>query len=547
MTHNREPHLLLRFASQRPFLTSLSGSVLCLLCFPPFGWWPLAWFATLPFIALIATPDFQAKRPMRSIWFAGLLYWAAETYYISIPHPALYIAWGMLFSYLSVYPVLFVWIGRKIVHDQKLSVLIAAPVVFTMLEWVRAHMLTGFGFSMMANSQYEVPIVLQVCDVAGGYGLTFLMLLFATGVFQFVSRRRVSGIVVSAGVLAIVFGYGYLQLERFDKMAGKKLDVAIMQGNVDTRFPSTEAELKQYREQLFREYLELQTEWHRINNWPVPELVIWPEGKYPIPHMIARDESSVARERQDFRIYHGMIYRELVENKKWTEAPRLPTMIVGTNTIDMDQDKTYNSALLIGDRGRVTNTYHKMHMVPFGEFIPFGKWFPFLARITPIGSGFDSGESPKGFQVGEMTGVPYVCFESAVTHLVRESIVYLRASGQEPDFLVNVTDDGWFYGHALLDHHLACNVLRAVENRKPMMVAANTGFSAFVQSDGQILKQGPRRKSDVLRLEMPLKPGKCMYTVLGDWPAVAMAVMCVLAIILPCRKKNPSGEQATNE
>ena len=545
-------HTLLRWASQKPFLTALTGSILMLLCFPPVGWWPLAWIAAVPFVALIVTPEFKAAKPLRSIWFAGLIYWAIETYYIALPHPALYIAWAMLFSYLSIYPILFVWIGRKFVHNQNISVVIAAPIVFTALEWVRAHMLTGFGFSMLANSQYKHPIILQVCDIAGAYGLTFLLILFAAGLFQAIAGKRRTGLVVCIATLAFVVGYGFLQPDPAFQPNRESIDVAVVQGSIDTRFPTSETEARKYQEQLATAYLEQHLAWQRDNQCPRPDLIVWPEGKYPIPHYLPGKDPKFEQVRQEFRAFHEYLFRPMIEHyyiKAPDDAPprfNLPAMIVGTTTLDPDSEDAYNSALLLGQQGQVTSAYHKMHLVPFGEFVPFVKQFPFLAKATPIGSGFQRGKKPVAFRIGEFTAAPNVCFESAVAHLLHESLDYLRSSGHEPDFMVNVTDDGWFYGHCLLDHHLACNVIRAVENRMPMIVASNTGFSAFIQSDGKILQQGPRRKEEILHMDFPLTARRSWYATIAYWPALMMTILCVLAIILPSRaSKKPVDGKAT--
>ena len=113
--------------------------------------------------------------------------------------------------------------------------------------------------------------------------------------------------------------------------------------------------------------------------------------------------------------------------------------------------------------------------------------------------------------------------------------------------MVNVTDDGWFYGHTALDQHLACNVMRAVENRKPLIVAANTGLSAIIDSNGEIINRGGRRRSEVLVSEIPRHPTSALYAKVGDWPVAGMAILCVLAILLPPLKKQNSQSSIRRE
>ena len=517
-------------------MMSMAATILLLLAFPPLGWWPLAWVALVPLVAVIKTPRFETAHPWRSIWFSGWVFWGLQVYYVPMPHPALWVAWLLLFSYLSIYPLLFVWISRKMVHGLGCPALLAAPIVMTAMEWVRAHALSGFGFVMLSNSQYEVPLLLQVCDLFGAYGLTFLMTLFAAGVCVALCGQRLGGLAVSGLVLAFVLGYGFFKLDSIEQSNGSEMHVAIVQGNIDTRFPATEAEMREYGQQLFREYLNLQKEWMQEQAGPAPELFVWPEGKYPVPYVLPGGDEDDASIRENFRTFHSMLYagEEAGFNQ---EDSALPLMIVGATTFDPEKDKQYNSALLVGKKGKVLGAYHKMELVPFGEFVPFSKWFPLLGKMTPIGNGIDRGTQPVAFNINGNMAMPIVCFESASTHHVRESVAYLRSSGKEPDFLVNITDDGWFYGQTALDQHLACNVIRAVENRKPLFVAANTGLSAMIQSSGEIISMGPRRNSEVLDRTLELKTSPSLYATVGDWPVILMTLLCVLAVLLPARKQ----------
>jgi len=141
--------------------------------------------------------------------------------------------------------------------------------------------------------------------------------------------------------------------------------------------------------------------------------------------------------------------------------------------------------------------YDKNHPVMFGEYIPFGKMFPFLEAMSPMNS-IEFGEEFQTYQVNGFTIAPNICFETTVPHLIRRQINELAASGQEPDVMINLTNDGWFFGTACLDHHLACNIFRAIEMRKPNLVCANTGLSAHVNPYGRLQAVGPRRRAEVL-------------------------------------------------
>jgi apolipoprotein N-acyltransferase len=112
--------------------------------------------------------------------------------------------------------------------------------------------------------------------------------------------------------------------------------------------------------------------------------------------------------------------------------------------------------------------------------------------------------------------------------VIRGQVNTLTAEGKEPDILINLTNDGWYWGSSELDMHLACGVFRAVECRKPLLVAANTGFSAWIDADGRIQAQGPRRATDVLIAEPRLGQYHSWYLAHGDW----FAGICLLACVL---------------
>ena len=140
-------------------------------------------------------------------------------------------------------------------------------------------------------------------------------------------------------------------------------------------------------------------------------------------------------------------------------------LLVGTETecFGPSGSRHYNSALLIDPGGKIVGRYYKMHPVMFGEYIPLGTVFPWLYQVTPMRSGLTPGESPQVFDIGGLRMSPSICFESTVPHLIRRQVVELTRRGASPDVLVNITNDGWFWGAAILDLHFHW---RAVPRRR---------------------------------------------------------------------------------
>ncbi len=131
----------------------------------------------------------------------------------------------------------------------------------------------------------------------------------------------------------------------------------------------------------------------------------------------------------------------------------------------------------------------------FGEYMPFVKSVPWLQSLSPLGTSASPGERPKGFMLKNICLAPNICYETVLPHVIRNQLVALRQEGHEPQILVNVTNDGWFWGSSELEQHLACGVFRTVECRRPMVIAANTGISASIDANGRILAEGPLRQT----------------------------------------------------
>ena len=166
----------------------------------------------------------------------------------------------------------------------------------------------------------------------------------------------------------------------------------------------------------------------------------------------------------------------------------------------------------------------------FGEYIPFADRLTWLYSLSPLAMATTPGVQPAAFQVRDVRIAPNICYESVLPHLIRGQINALAAKGKEPDVLVNLTNDGWFWGSSELDQHLACAVFRAVEFRKPFLIAANTGFSAWIDADGRIIEQGPRRAPATILANVRIDHRKSWYLYYGDWPAgVCLAACCVIA------------------
>ena len=214
-------------------------------------------------------------------------------------------------------------------------------------------------------------------------------------------------------------------------------------------------------------------------------------------------------------------------------------LLVGCDTWQLTHatQKTYNAGLLIDPRGTVAARYDKMHRVLLGEYVPWGDRFPRLYDFVPIGRGLTPGTQPASFDVHGVNICPSICFEDTVPHLIRGQVSTLTQRGTRPDILVNLTNDGWFWGSGILDLQLTCAIFRAVELRRPMLVAANTGLTASIDSNGTVRHVLPRRQEGVVVDEVAIRQRTSPYEEFGDWFAGLCLLCCLALAISGCKDR----------
>jgi apolipoprotein N-acyltransferase len=261
-----------------------------------------------------------------------------------------------------------------------------------------------------------------------------------------------------------------------------------------------------------------------------PDLIVWPETSYPYPYVeIAPKLDSAGLERQMKGLGSAMSAAErrsqqdAIRNhlRGWTDQLKV-AMLIGAVTYDHRPDGLlrYNSAILYQPGEAAVQSFHKLHLVPFGEYVPLVETFPWLIALTPYHGGhvpsLSFGPEPKWLALGPYRLAAVICFEDTVPQVVRRFFREAK-DGRHPDLLVNMSNDGWFHGSSEHDMHLAVSVFRAVEHRVPMARAANTGISAIVDGNGRVVESLPKLKEGVLTGVVPLDDRAALYSVWGDW------------------------------
>ncbi len=548
--HQPVPNEPPRTFMSRPWVVGGVANLLIWASFPPLGWFPLAWIAGIAWAMLASDKRPLQRRSYWAIWAVSAVTWAILLEGVGRAFWANYIGLVFIGSYLAIYQVLFVWLTRVAINRWKVSIIVTAPAVWTGLEFVRGYMITGFSMALLGHTQVRLIPLIQLADVCGAYGVSFLVMFVGACVARALPNNERPWswwpAVAAAGAVILTIVYGQSRITTIDSMPPERsLKVALLQGTEDTVLDPETAE--QTASDTFMQYWRLTgkvTEQHNDI-----DLIVWPEGVFSgnVPQLVTEGEVIVPPEAnlspQD--VAKIITQRKRMFDDKTRGIARLvnpvqpdsatashPTyLLVGGDAILLSgaNQKNYNSAFFIHPDGNVAERYDKMHPVLIGEYVPFGEQFPWLYNLMPQPRGLSKGSQPKALVVNGVSLSPSICFEDTVPHLIRRQVRQLAESGHDPDALINLTNDGWFWGSAILDLQLSCAIFRAVELRRPMLIAANTGMTASIDSNGTVLDTLPRRQEGVVISEVPIAKRFSLYEQYGDLFAGICLLFCVLA------------------
>ncbi|PKN28971.1 MAG: apolipoprotein N-acyltransferase [Deltaproteobacteria bacterium HGW-Deltaproteobacteria-21] len=500
-------------------LAVLSGLLLT-LSFPPMKAPWLAWIALIPLLKSIS------GKPGREAFTLGLvaglahyfslMYWIVVVlgHYGGLPLPASIGVLALFCLYLALYPALFALLARGL-QGSRLQIL-GSAALWTSTELLRSKALTGFPWSLLAHSQFSQLPLIQVSDLFGTYAISFLLvssnvllylLLFD---FRSFSRpfRKAEAVAVVV-LLSATLVYGMVRLEQFDSRdeLQKTARIAVVQGNIDQSVKWN----PQYQERTLEIYETLTRRAADFN----PDLVLWPETAVPF---FFQEENELS--------------------KRVAGVSRQPgrTFIFGSPAYGVSKEVTqfYNRAYILWD-GKVHGYYDKIHLVPFGEYVPLKSLLFFVNRLVPAAGDFASGNVLNPLRGPGFSSGILICFEVVFPELARGQVQ------RGADILINLTNDAWFGKTSAPYQHLSMAAFRAVENRRPLVRAANTGISGFIRPTGEITGRSDLFRRDLLTAEVAFGPPQMsLYTRHGDIFALFLFAFSVVQIILNVwyRKQN---------
>lgn len=506
----------------------LTTAVLLWLCYFPVacGW--LIWVALVPLLALVRSSA-RSWRIYFSSWLGAWAFYLAAMQWMRVADPRMYATWIGLASYCSLYFPLALYLIRFLDRRTSLPLVLTVPVVWTALEFVRSTFAGGFAWYMLGHSQHTFLPLIQIADLTGAYGVSFLVAAVNALLFEILWSRhgtrgwlagpdalprwgRIGLLAQGFTILAALVGtamYGFWRLGQDRLTPGPR--IALLQGNLDQRLRNDSAvseDAAKLMERHFRDLADLAAAYQ-------PDLIVWPETSWPYEWLEEEDGPSAQS-------------RAMAEDMA---AQWRTNLLVGANGITLCDRKPrrYNTAILIDRRGKFAGRYDKIHRVPFGEYVPFRDWLPWMSYFAPYDFDYSvwPGEQFTLFPLVDtatnrrFTFGALICYEDTDAEVARP---YGGGDGTAPaDFLLNISNDGWFDGTSEHDEHLAICRFRAIECRRSVARSVNMGISAVIDSNGRVLQpqEPPRLKShgnpDFRVWTVPMQRGNPAELPVSEW------------------------------
>ena len=497
-------------------LAVLSGALLA-LSFPHVGHPVFAWLALVPLLVAVGRSvsllrAFAFGLTTGLVHFTGTLYWISQVLveYGGMSRPAAWIVHALLIAYLAIFPALFALTIGVLCRRLGPAGLLYAPAVWVTTELGRLYLFTGFPWELLGYSQTPALPIAQMASLVGVLGISALVALVNGALAYAVTAgdARRWRPVAAVTVLIIASGtYGAWRIrDGALRVAGTPLRVAAIQGNIaqsDKWNPS-------FRDTILGDYLALT----RQAAAQGAELIVWPEAATPFIF-----ESDAAR---------SDAIRAVARD---TGAH----LLIGSTAITWEPEvRYYNSAVMVDSRGATTGVYHKQHLVPFGEYVPLRRALFFVSPLVEAVGDFSAG---TGSQTLPLAGQPIstaICYEIIYPELVRGFVT--RGSR----LLTTVTNDAW-YGRTSAPHqHFQQATMRAIEQGRFLVRAANTGISGIVDPYGRVMTRTPLFETEVVSADVRLLDGLTLYARTGDVLAYACGLLTVAMLWVTRRRGRAS-------
>lgn len=468
------------------------------LGFAPLGFYPLPLLAMAFWMWML-----RATKPARAIWYGWLfglgafgvgVYWIYISIYLygNASLPLSLLVTFLFVTFLALYPALAAWLSVRFkTGNAGINYLLLFPAAWVSVEWLRGWLFTGFPWLNLGYSQID-SILSSVAPVVGVYGVSWLLLFCAGLLVQVLTFRGGMRIFSLTGVVLVIAGSWSLKQVEWTQPVGEAIPTTIIQGNIaqDLKW------LPEQQQTTLQHYLDLTVQ-HTDSR-----IIVWPETAIPA--------------------YYDQVEESFIEPLRKGLAKKNIGLITGVPVLDRTHWEYYNSIISLDDRGKY---YYKVHLVPFGEYLPLRNVLGSVLSFLPVPEAdFSAGDMNQPLLTA--AGYPFgasICYEIAFGEQLIQALPEAR-------FLVNVSNDAWF-GDSFAPHqHLEMARMRALEAGRYLLRSTNTGISAVIGPQGELMAKTQQFKTATLSENIFPRGGLTPYAKTGNTPVIAGCLLLLLGI-----------------
>lgn len=536
----------------------LSGGIL-VFAFPGWNSNLAVWLWAFPLLAVLwpwRDVEGVKVRPFWRGYLAGLAFFLPNLYWVRHSSRIFggarddsWVGWGPemmglgavigLSAYCALYFGLWAWFTHRCARPRiatltrttwqtsmlhSLATAFLASAAWVACEWLRSTtVFTGFGWNGLGVAMHRNLLLIQAADLVGVMGLSFMPMFVACTAWNMLTRlvlayrgegtckTRVDFTVALVVVLAAA-GYGMVKVTE-TRQDDIKVRAVLIQPNVaqvDAWSGALAGQVYERLNQFTRMYASA-----RDGKSPA-DLVIWPESALPVN---LNDKFGQLPPG-----WHQRYFDSLLSSGDFS-------LLTGTELHNGEGSSHVSAVLFHGDSGN-RQDYNKVHLVPFGEYLPLRTVPPFSFLKGVLPGDFNPGLStePLRLEKPEVQLIPLICFEDTVGRVAR------RFAREGPQMIVNISNDGWFLQSVETEVHLANALFRAIELRRPMVRATNTGVTCFIDTHGRVKSRldDPETGTSFLEgvlpgeVSVPRNGKLTLYARFGDWFAVGLLGICVV-------------------
>lgn len=497
------------------YLQSLMLGAISTLAFAPFNLWPIAILTLTGLIVLIAGKKIRQAALVAFYWGFGFFATGISWVYVSIasfgglPTIANLIIISLLIAYLALYPTLFAFLSAKLSPNlSKFNYFCTIPCLFTLTEWLRGYLFTGFPWLWLGYSQTDGPLAC-LAPIIGSLGISFILALLSSScAYSWLNWRKNRAKPI---LLALLLGTIFIVTTLVKNInwvtpSNKETSIALVQANV--------AQAEKWKSKNFWSILDKYLE---LTSNLKADLIIWPETAIP------------AKEQQVQYIL-----------KDLDNALQVSKQSLITGLIDYNNKNYYNQIISIGFNENnnkynypAARKYTKQHLLPFGEYLPFKKFFSALSPFFEQAIANFSSRKNKttNLKAANLNLATAICYEIIFSSELRAQIL------PTTDAILTVSNDTWFGNSLGPIQHMQIARMRALEFARPVIRATNNGISAIVAANGKITAQLPQFKLAVLTAKITPTHGLTPFSKWGNIPLYCYMFICLILSFLFYNKK----------